>query len=228
MARWAQRLGPLGYTLMTLTLMVGAVLAQEWRGMGVLAATLALTALLRPAAFAVFRSWRVGLGALSVLLAATFLGSAQTGAPTDVPAYLLGIWMLARGLTIVLVVNFYVRSVSLGDLALMLERLGIQGLGFALGVALNMLPVLLDSAGNTLAALRMRGGFRRRPWQTLRWLLVTILVNGLRRGDEITAAAEARGYDPARLPVIKLRVGPGDLAWEMVTLLSVGAALWLP
>ncbi len=217
--------GPLGYTLVTLTLMIGAVLASGWRGMGVLMATVLLMLWLRPEAFAIFRSWRIWTVAALLLLSAALWGAADT---SDLSPLTIGIQALVRGLTVLLALNGYLRAVGLGDLALMFEQLGVQGLGFALGVALNMLPSLAASAGNTFAALRMRGGLRRRPWHTLRGLLVTILVNGLRRGDEITAAAESRGYNPAQPFQRRLRMQRADWYWGLTTLVTVGLLLGWP
>jgi len=216
-------MGSLGYTLVVFTLLIGAVLAQGWRSAGILCATVALILWLQPTALAPLRSWRMwfmfALVGGSVWLLRPILQ------PTD---ELLSGWVLLRGLTIVLLLSFYVQSVGLGELALLLERLGVQGLGFALGVALNMLPLLLESLRNTWAALRMRGGLRRRRWQTLQRLLVTVLANGLRRADEITAAAEARGYHPARAARAEVRLQRVDLLWELVAVTSVGVLLLLP
>ena len=47
--------------------------------------------------------------------------------------------------------------------------------------------------------MRLRGGFRRHRLRALRLLLVTILVNALRYGDDVVCAAEARAFQGARL-----------------------------
>jgi ABC-type taurine transport system ATPase subunit len=85
-------------------------------------------------------------------------------------------------------------------------RVSFSGLGFALGVALNMLPIVQRTAASTLAALRLRGGFRRNRLVAAWQLILVIITNSLRYGEEIVCAAEARAYSPgqkvyARLPV---------------------------
>ena len=94
-------------------------------------------------------------------------------------------WTAARGLA---------ASTSPGELAGLLERAGLPGLGFTLGVAVNLLPALERSSRNTWDTLRMRGGLRHRRRAALRLASLTVMGGALRRADEIAVAAEARGF----------------------------------
>lgn len=105
-----------------------------------------------------------------------------------------GLWMALRALGIALAINTFAEAISVGGVAYLLERVGLKGLGFALGLALNVLPVLRENMENALNAIFLRGGFRRDRLKALKMLLVTVIASSLRRGDEIVDAAEARAF----------------------------------
>jgi len=153
---------------------------------------------------------------MTLLVAPAALGSFDLLTPHAVPDAGVRLREAARmGLrAVAILVAFaaFAASVSAAELALLFERVGLKGLGFAVGVAANILPELREEAALTLHALRLRGGFRRRPLRDARLLLVTVVTNALRRSDDIVAAAEARAFqlDPARRPEIARR--RGDLA----------------
>jgi len=108
----------------------------------------------------------------------------------------LGGWMALRAMCLTLAFSVSVGSMSPSDMIGLFESMGLKGLGFALGVALNLLSVLGEIIETTYHTLRLRGGFRR-PWTTVRLLLVTVISNALRYGDDVVVAASARGFDPA-------------------------------
>ncbi|MGD2176596.1 MAG: energy-coupling factor transporter transmembrane component T [Anaerolineae bacterium] len=110
----------------------------------------------------------------------------------------LGLQMAARSTVILTAMGVFTRRASVGDMAALLGRLGASELGFVLGLAVNLLPVVQQTSANTLAAMRLRGGFRRHRLRALRLLLVTILVNVLRYGDDVVCAAQARAFQGAR------------------------------
>ena len=119
------------------------------------------------------------------------LAYSSTGAATSLQ-------ILLRFLVVMLAVEGFTRSVSISELAGLFERIGLKGLGFSLGVALNLLPALQSSSQNAWQALKMRGGFRRKKVRALNYLLTTILSGALRRAEEIALAAEARAFTPER------------------------------
>jgi energy-coupling factor transporter transmembrane protein EcfT len=129
---------------------------------------------------------------------------------------------LASGLQIVLLVaiSAFSSTVEISEVAGVAERLGLRGLGFSIGVAFNLLPSLSQAATNTWNSLHMRGGFRAHKLQSLRLLLLTILGNALRRGDEIALAAEARAFSPELSRAMPLRRGKLDL-WLALPLLGI-------
>jgi len=132
---------------------------------------------------------------------------------------------------ILLAVEGLSRSVSIPEIAGLLERTGLRGLGFSVGVAVNLLPALQQSARNAWYSMRMRGGLRRNRWRGVQLLVVTIISNALRRAEEIALAAEARAFSPEHPRKQPLRRGRGDgvilvialLIWS--TFLLVGFAL---
>ncbi|MFA5873789.1 MAG: hypothetical protein WC832_07470 [Anaerolineales bacterium] len=101
------------------------------------------------------------------------------------------------------------------EMAGLFERAGLQGLGFSLGVAANMLPNLRQSSMNAWHSLRMRGGLRAQWWRGLQLLLLTVLTNALRRSEDIVLAAEARAFRPDRSRAVPIRIGRLD--WWLVS-----------
>lgn len=130
-----------------------------------------------------------------------------------------GIQIAVRFIVIMAAVDGLTASVDIASIAGLLERLGLQGLGFSMGVALNLLPALQESALHAWHSLWMRGGLRRQRWRGLRLLLVTVMSNALRRAEEIALAAEARAFTPecAR----PMPVQAGRLDWLAATLASL-------
>jgi energy-coupling factor transporter transmembrane protein EcfT len=91
----------------------------------------------------------------------------------------------------------------------------LQGLGFSIGVASNLLPDLRQSSTNAWHSLRMRGGLRANWWRGIQLLLLTVLSNALRHAEEIVLAAEVRAFRPELSRKISLRIGTLD--WWLVT-----------
>jgi energy-coupling factor transporter transmembrane protein EcfT len=132
------------------------------------------------------------------------------GLPLSHPGAMMGLGMLARAAVVILAVEGFSKAVDISEVAGLFERLGLPGLGFSVGVAVNLLPLLRHSGQCAWHTLRMRGGFRRQWWRGLRLLLVTVVANALRRAEEIALAAEVRAFSPGRSPTLPLRKGALD------------------
>ena len=146
------------------------------------------------------------------------------GIPISSQGFWAGLWMALRAVSVALAVGGFAYAVSADEMARLFEMAGLRGLGFAVGVAFNMLPTLEETARNVYEAMRLRGGFRQERLQALRMLLVTIVVNALRRGEEVVEAAEARAFrpdGPRREPLPFTRV---DLAM-IALLIALGVVL---
>jgi len=139
----------------------------------------------------------------------------------------MGLWMALRALCLTLAFSVALNALSISDMARLFEMVGLKGLGFALGVALNLLPTLQENATAAYHTLRLRGGFRRRPWQALKLFLVTVIANALRHSDDVVNAAAARAFEPTvrRGEPVRFRRADGLLAVVLLGL-GVGFALW--
>ena len=138
-----------------------------------------------------------------------------------------GLWMAVRALSMALAVGGFAYAVSVDEMARLFEMAGLKGLGFAVGVAFNLLPTLEETARNAYQAMRLRGGFQRERLRASRMLLVAIVVNALRRGDEVVEAAEARAFRPDGPRREPLPLGRTDLALVTVLIaLGVGLLVW--
>jgi len=111
----------------------------------------------------------------------------------------MGLWMAVRAVTLMLAFSLSLEVLSVTQMIRLFDALRLRGLGFALGVALNLGPILRDTMETAYHTLRLRGGARR-PVQSLRLFLVTVIANALRYGDDVVRAASARAFDPTATP----------------------------
>jgi energy-coupling factor transporter transmembrane protein EcfT len=97
----------------------------------------------------------------------------------------------------------------------------------SLGVALNLLPTLQENATAAYHTLRLRGGFRRRPWQALKLFMITVIANALRHSDDVVSAAAARAFEPTvrRGESVRFQRADGLLVVALLSL-GFGLALW--
>jgi energy-coupling factor transporter transmembrane protein EcfT len=205
---FGMRLGTLGYLSCLFASLALAMLAPGWRIAVVCGLVLALALVFFRAGLTPLRQVWLWVMLAFLILSAALLGDASNW----VEGFALGIQMALRAVAIIVAVSGFAASVSIGELAGLLERAGLKGLGFALGVAMNMLPIVQDTVVTTYYALRMRGGFRSRRWQAVRWLLVTIVVNSLRHADDIVSAAEARAFSVTASRPMPVKWQRSDLA----------------
>jgi len=220
--------GTWGHLAFLVWAIVLGVLAAEARLVFVLGFVVAFSALffrgsLRPIRRLEF--WV--LVASAVLLSPFLIGEKDLslfGLSLSRQGFWAGLWMALRALSIALAVGGFAYAVSVDEMARLFEMAGLKGLGFAVGVAVNMLPTLEETARNAYQAMRLRGGFRQDRLQGLRMLLVTIVVNALRRGDEVVEAAEARAFRPDGPRRESLPLGRTDLILIAV-LMALGAGL---
>jgi len=124
-------------------------------------------------------------------------GLTQAGVTLSWMGLSLGLEMAGRALTLMLAFSLGLSSLSLSDLVAIFDGLHLRGLGFALGVAMNLLSTLRDMARATFETIKLRGGLRR-PIVALRLFLVTLVSNTLRYGDRVVQAASVRAFDPQR------------------------------
>ncbi len=125
----------------------------------------------------------------------------------------------ARFVVVLVALQGFTEAVDITTLAGMLERFGLRGLGFSLGVAMNLLPGLQESALHAWHALRMRGGLRRQWWRGSQLLVLTIVTNALKRAQEVSLAAEARAFTPEKAR--PLPVQRGSLDWLPASLAAI-------
>lgn len=224
------RLGTRGQLAAFLAVLLAALLLAGPRALLALALAVVLAILFHPAALRIGRSPTVwGFTTLLLVSGALWLGVPDTrvGAVAVSRAGLAaGLWMAARALAILLAARGLAASTSPGELAGLLERAGLPGLGFTLGVAVNLLPALERSAQHTWDTLRMRGGLRHRRRAALRLATLTVMSGALRRADEIAIAAEARGFGLRRARPPALRRGrlDGPVMAALATLVALLAA----
>jgi energy-coupling factor transporter transmembrane protein EcfT len=220
-ARWGPRLGTLGHLGCLVFSLAVAVLAQGWRVAIACGLTLALATIFYPSGLRSLPGRRLGLFLALLLVPAALFGPGDwtLGRVTlSLQGLVTGTQMALRAITILVAVTGFAASVSVSELSGLLERAGLKGLGFALGVAFNMLPTVQETATNAYHALRLRGGFRRQRWRAIRLLLITVIVNSLRHAEDIVNAAEARAFSITR-------ARPMPLVWRREDMVLAGVLL---
>lgn len=153
------------------------------------------------------------LAILIVLPNLLWFGEADSellGLPVSQPGLRIGLEMVLRMLIILVAVDGFSSAVDISEVAGLFERIGLPGLGFSVGVAVNLLPSLRRSSFCTWHAMRLRGGFRSQRWRSLRFLLISIVANALRRAEEIALAAEVRAFSPGRSRPLPIKFGRYD------------------
>ena len=140
--------------------------------------------------------------AVALLSGALWLGEADSalwGLRWSRAGLGLGAGMALRALALLLGLNISLGALRLSAWTRLFGALRLPGLGFALGVAFNLLPTLTLLSEAAYHSIRLRAGWRR-PLVATRLFVVTITANALRYGDEIVKAASSRAFDPNRYP----------------------------
>ncbi len=221
--------GSLGHLTVFLWALGMALLPAGERGIPAALLTLAVLAWLYP--FALKRitgsRWLLILGGILVMNI-LFGGLREEpdihilGFPVASLTLLHSVHMVLRAALILLAADGFSASVDITEIAGLLERGGLRGLGFSLGVAANLLPDLRRSSMAAWQALRMRGGLRgRRGLRGLQLMFLAILTNALRHAEDIVLAAEVRAFQPEHSRRVPLRVGRLDGWVVLVSLLSL-------
>ena len=223
--RQERPLGTVGY-LAVLVWSLGLILFAPTPLAPYVLGVIALTALaLYPRVFQQLLHWRwlLVLGSL-VVVNTLWVGAPDARLwgviPISTGGLALGIQMAMRALGILLAVNGFAAAVGVVELAGLLERLGLRGLGFSLGIAFNLLPSLRQSSQNAWRSLRMRGGLRRERRRGLTLFFVTVVANALRRAEEIALAAESRAFAPEKARALPLKSGRFDRPLVILALVS--------
>jgi energy-coupling factor transporter transmembrane protein EcfT len=186
-----------------------------------------VAAIVYPRSFA--RLMRLRWLVMIVLLALPplfFLGEQDRtlwGIPYSSEGLVGSLQILLRVVIVLVAVDGFTSSVDIASIAGLLERFGLRGLGFSMGVALNLLPSLQTATLNTWHSLWMRGGLRKQRWRGIRLLLLTIITNALRQTEEIALAAEGRAFCPEQCRAMPLRAG--SLDWAVVSTVILARAI---
>jgi len=188
-----------GYLLFTGWGVALALVCRGWQLVVLLALELAFGLAWSREGLRPLRRFRFWMFIATALALGPFLtpmsGLALRTASLDWSGLSLGLEMAGRALTLTLAFSLGLAALSLSDLVALFDRLQLRGLGFALGVAMNLLKTLETMARATFDTIKLRGGLRR-PLVALRLFLVTLVSNTLRYGDQIVDTAAMRAFDP--------------------------------
>lgn len=204
-----------GYLFFFLGTVITVILAREARAALVLLSVLLFAALFYAPAVRLLCRWQLwAFIGPTLLISPLVLGEPDLqlgGLQLSTEGFWAGLWMVVRALSIALAASIVAGTVSVSEMAQIFEGMRMKGLGFAVGVATNMLPTVRETMETSYQSIRLRGGFRSQRLKTLRLLLVAVIAGSLRRGDDIVSAAEARAFDPNRSMQPSLSVTRNDI-----------------
>lgn len=227
-----QYLGTVGYLAIFFFSIAAVMLTPAPRLPWAAVVCLLAAALVYPQAFRSLMRLRwlvmIGLMALPPLFLIGDLDRSLAGIPYSSEGLLSGMQIALRVLVVLVAIQGMTSSVDISSVAGLLERAGMHGLGFSVGVALNLLPGLLQSAQNAWRSLWMRGGLRKQRLRGLRLLAVTIIAGALSRAEEIALAAEARAFLPECARSMPIKIGKLDWAILVVSVLGLLAFVFIP
>ena len=175
------------------------MLVSGWHLLGVAGLLLGIAVLFDPPTRRLLAKLRFWLLIVSPLLAAViFLGKMKPPVFTVSPEDLkLGLEMSLRALALILSVQLLVSGLTVSRIMRRFETYGFKGLGFALGIAQNMLSTLTETVEAIFITIRLRGGFRRRPLYAVGLFLISLISSTLLQADQVVNAASARAFDPS-------------------------------
>ena len=116
-------------------------------------------------------------------------------------------------------ISGFTSVIDIAKLTGFFNRFGLNGLGFSMGVALNMVPALKRTSINTWNSLKMRGGLRYKKRKTIQLLIITVISNALRYAENVTMAAETRAFNPNNRHFVPLKVNRFDYVLVFILLL---------
>jgi len=223
------RLGTPGYLCCFAASMTAAILLPGWRAALALVLAATLAALFYRVAFRALTHPGLWVFIALLLISMAFwvgMPDARLGPfAVSVSGLAAGVQMSLRALAITIAVHGLAARVSPGESAGLLERAGVKGLGFTVGVAFNLLPSMERSIRQTLDTARLRSGHVWRRPRVLRLVAVTALTSAVRRAEDVAAAAEVRGFSPRRARPLPLRRGRYDLTVAVVLAATLTALL---
>mgnify|MGYP005839551227 CR=1 FL=1 len=206
-----------------------ATLLPAARLPALLALLILLGAWAHPPGLRLLRDGRVWLLAgIALAIGALCLGERDTttwGVRYSAAGLRQGALMGTRALALLVGLSISAAALSVSGWTRVLAAAGAPGLGFALGVAFNLLPTLGQLSESAYQSIRLRGGWRR-PLRVARLYIVTIITNALGYGDEVVRAAASRAFDPATAPRAPVPWRAAD-RWLTGVLLAASLALWL-
>ncbi len=132
------------------------------------------------------------------------------GIPYSSQGLVAGGKIIVRFFVILMAVQGLTQAISISELAGILERMGLHGLGFSMGVAVNLLPNLEKAYMCAWKSLRMRGGLRKNRWRAIRLLLINVISNALNQAENIALAAEGRAFSSKNARPLPIQRGVLD------------------
>ena len=144
------------------------------------------------------------------------IGISTTGLHTSRQIFL-------RFLVVMYALEGFTNSVDITSIAGLLERCGLHGLGFSMGVAINLIPTLQKSITRSWQSLKMKGGLRKKRWRGLMLFMLTAVTNVLVNAEDMALAAESRAFNSGKTRPAPIKKSNFD--WVLLPLSVISIVL---
>jgi len=144
------------------------------------------------------------------------IGISTTGLQTSRQIFL-------RFLVVMYALEGFTNSVDITSIAGLLERCGLHGLGFSMGVAINLIPTLQKSITRSWQSLKMKGGLRKKRWRGLMLFMLTASTNVLVNAEDMALAAESRAFNSGKTRPAPIKKSNFD--WVLLPLSVISIVL---
>ena len=144
------------------------------------------------------------------------IGISTTGLQTSRQIFL-------RFLVVMYALEGFTNSVDITSIAGLLERCGLHGLGFSMGVAINLIPTLQKSITRSWQSLKMKGGLRKKRWRGLMLFMLTAVTNVLVNAEDMALAAESRAFNSGKTRPAPIKKSNFD--WVLLPLSVISIVL---
>ena len=128
-----------------------------------------------------------------------------------------------RFLVVMYALEGFTSSVDITSIAGLLERCGLHGLGFSMGVAINLIPTLQKSITRSWQSLKMKGGLRKKRWRGLMLFMLTAVTNVLVNAEDMALAAESRAFNSGKTRPAPIKKSNFD--WVLLPLSVISIVL---
>lgn len=155
--------------------------------------------LIEKRALYMFLRWKIWLSLLIMfLLTSSLIGKKDTE--------VLGIWISSygmkegfnlglRAIILIFATKLISKKIRVEELICYFDRFKLVGLGFSIGIGLNIISAITDCVEHTYYSAKQKGCFRRNIVFNFKLMFIRTMLNIVSLAEDVVQAAKFKGYD---------------------------------